>query len=142
MVVVPARKGRPLGGYGGRLGTWRPGLREGARSPGKAGGKMPKRSAQGGRFWPRPHRRPSCSHVAPCDAYDRCASTASTSSVEPMTTLVRWWMLVGRTSRSLAAGVPAAPTTALPPACSTIIAIGFASYISRNLPAGFVLVGG
>ena len=59
-----------------------------------------------------------------------------------MTTEVRWWMLVGVTSRILEPGCFVEPTTARPPACSTIIAIGFASYISRSLPSGFLRVGG
>ena len=51
-------------------------------------------------------------------------------------TLVRWWMPSGRMSRMRAGGFPSATAgaTAMPPACSTIIAIGFASYHEPQLP--------
>lgn len=56
------------------------------------------------------------------------ATYSRTSSVEPMATGARWWMLSGWMSRR-----GWRPVEAKPPACSTMKAMGLPSYSRRSL---------
>ncbi|TNN48694.1 hypothetical protein EYF80_041112 [Liparis tanakae] len=56
------------------------------------------------------------------------ATYSRTSSVEPMATGARWWMLSGWMSRR-----GSRPVEAKPPACSTMKAMGLPSYSRRSL---------
>lgn len=61
---------------------------------------------------------------------DGTAASRSTSSFEPRITGIHWCRLAGWMSR-----MRWRPVEAAPPACSTMKAMGLASYMSRSFPS-------
>ena len=55
-----------------------------------------------------------------------------TSSADPIIKGTRWWISVGWMLK-----IRSCPVVAIPPACSTMKAMGLASHISLSLPLGF-----
>ena len=74
-------------------------------------------------------------HPPPVARHDFIAR--STIALLPMNNGQRWCSSVGVISR-----IRVVPSVAIPPACSTIMASGFASYNNRSLPFGAFVVPG